>query len=162
MKKLLMLLFFISGTIFAQETEFKITNEGYTRYVVEEIAEKKQNEIYDKVLNWALVTYKNPDRSITVKKENEYIRINSAYAGNTYIIEVAVKDEKYKFSLITFEGHSGSISVSLMDVRNMLNKEGKVKWIYGGHQNFIDHFNTLNKGLKDFILNNVEISKQDW
>ena len=162
MKKLLILLFFISGTVFAQESEFKITNEGYTNYVVEEIPGKNQAEIYSKVLNWALVTYKNPDRVITVKKENEYIRINSSFAGNTYIIEVAVKDEKYKFSLITFEGHSGNISVSLMDVHNMLNSEGKVKWIYGGHKNFINYFNNLNIGLKDFILNNIEVSKQDW
>nr|WP_314895950.1 hypothetical protein [uncultured Flavobacterium sp.] len=162
MKIILILLLFISGIVNAQETEFKITNEGYSKYVVEEIEGKKQDEIYSKVLDWALVTYKNPDRVITVKKENEYIRINASNIGDTYIIEVAVKDGKYKFTLITYEGHSGSISVSLMDVPNMLNKEGKVKWIYGGHKNNINFLNNLNKSLKDFILNNVEVSKQDW
>jgi hypothetical protein len=162
MRKILILLFLISGILNAQESEFKITNEGYTRYVVEEIEGKKQDELYSKVLDWALVTYKNPDRVITVKKENEYIRINAVNLGYNYIVEIAVKDEKYKFTLISYESTSGGATVSLMDVPNMLNKDGKVKWIYGGHKTIIESINNLNKSLKDFILNNVEVSKQDW
>jgi hypothetical protein len=162
MKKLLLVLLFVTGVTNAQEDVFKITNEGYSKYVVEQIDGKKQDEIYSKVLDWALVTYKNPDRAITVKKENEYIRINASNGRDTYIIEVAVKDEKYKFTLITYEAHSGNITISLMDVHNMLNKDGEVKWIYGGHKQNIDHLNNLNKSLKDFVLHNVEVSKQDW
>lgn len=152
----------LGGACDAQEKEFRITNQGYSKYVIEEVESKKQNEIYDKVLDWALVTYKNPDRVITVKKENEYIRINASNVGDNYIIEVAVKDGKYKFTLIAYDGTSMNVTVSLMDVPNMLNKEGKLKWIYGGHQANINYLNSLNKSLKDFILNNVGVSKQDW
>lgn len=162
MKKILILLLLISGVANSQGTQFKITNDGYSRYLVEEIADKSQAEIYKKVLGWAMVNYKNPERVITVKQENEYIRINALFGSNSYIVEIAVKDGKYKFSLIAFDAISMGITVSLMDVKNMLNKQGEVKWIYGGHKSNIDYLNELNKSLKDFILNNVEVSKQDW
>lgn len=162
MKKLVLALFIVSNVLNAQEKEFKITNDGYSKYVVEEIKSILKEEIYSKVLDWALITYKNPDRVITVKKENEYIRINADNLGDTYIIEIAVKDEKYKFTLISYEAHSSGITVSLMDVPNMLNNKGEVKWIYGGHKNNIAYLNNLNIKLKDYILNGVSVSKKDW
>lgn len=146
----------------AQEKEFKITNEGYSKYVVEEIKGKLKEEIYSKVLDWALITYKNPDRVITVKKENEYIRINANNLSDNYIIEIAVKDEKYKFTLISYETVSSGFTISLMDVPNMLNKKGELKWIYGGHQKNIDYLNNLNNKLKDYIVNGESVSKKDW
>ena len=163
MKKLLLgLSLFYSVLVIGQYSEFKITNDGYSKYVVEEIKGKLKEEIYSKVLDWALITYKNPDRVITVKKENEYIRINADNFGNTYIIEIAVKDEKYKITLISFDAHSSGMTVSLMDVPNMLNKKGDVKWIYSGHKNNIAYLNNLNVELKDYILNGVSVSKKEW
>lgn len=163
MKKLIFgLLILVCYYSNAQENEFKITNEGYSKYVVEEIKGKLKEEIYSKVLDWALVTYKNPDRVITVKKENEYIRINANNLADNYIIEIAVKDEKYKLTLISYETVSSGFTVSLMDVPNMLNKKGQLKWLYGGHQNNIDYLNSLNIKLKDYIINGVSVSKKDW
>jgi hypothetical protein len=163
MKNILFMLFlFSTGLVSGQHSEFKITNEGYSKYVVEEIKGILKEQIYSKVLDWALITYKNPDRVITVKKENEYIRINAVNVGDNYVIEVAVKDEKYKFTLISYEAHSSGITVSLMDVPNMLNSKGEVKWIYGGHKNNIAYLNDLNLKLKDYIINGESVSKKDW
>lgn len=147
---------------YAQEKEFVITNEGYSKYVVEEIQNLKKEDIYSKVLDWVLVTYNNPDKVITAKKENEFIRVNGINEGNEILFEIAVKDGKYKFSLLSYQANSAGIVVSLMDIKNMLNDEGKVKWIYGAHKRIIKGINDLNKNLKDYIQNGIPVSKQDW
>jgi hypothetical protein len=147
---------------YSQEKEFVITNEGYSKFVVEEIQNFKKEEIYSKALDWVLITYKNPDKVITAKKENEFIRVNGINEGNEILFEIAVKDGKYKFSLINYQANSAGIIVSLMDIKNMLNDEGKVKWIYGAHKRMIKGINDLNKSLKDYIENGVPQSKQDW
>ena len=111
-----------------------------------------ENGSQEMVADYAkFLTKNNYEEWMTVKKENEYIRINANNNSDTYVLEIAVKDGKYKFTLINYEGHSGGYSLSLMDVPNMLNKEGKLKWIYGGHQNNINFLNNLNKNLKEFI-----------
>jgi hypothetical protein len=163
MKKLLLLLVLLANlNVYAQEKEFVITNEGYSKFVVEEIQNLKKEEIYSKALDWVMVTYKNPDKVITAKKENEFIRVNAINEGNEILFEIAVKDGKYKFSLLTYQVNSAGIVVSLMDIKNMLNDEGKVKWIYGAHKRMIKGINDLNKNLKDYIENGVPASKQDW
>ena len=164
MKKISILATFLFITLisFGQEKEFVITNEGYSKFVVEETQNLKKEEIYSKALDWVLITYKNPDKVITAKKENEFIRVNGINEGNEILFEIAVKDGKYKFTLITYQVNSAGIVVSLMDIKNMLNDEGKVKWIYGAHKRMIKGINDLNKSLKDYIENGVPASKQDW
>lgn len=163
MKKLLLSILLLANlSTYAQEKEFVITNEGYSKYVVEEIQNLKKEDIYSKVLDWVLVTYNNPDKVITAKKENEFIRVNGINEGNEILFEIAVKDGKYKFSLLSYQANSAGIVVSLMDIKNMLNDEGKVKWIYGAHKRIIKGINDLNKNLKDYIQNGIPVSKQDW
>ena len=163
MRRLLFCLFLLANlNSYSQEKEFVITNEGYSKFVVEEIQKLKKEEIYSKALDWVLITYKNPDKVITAKKENEFIRVNGINEGNEILFEIAVKDGKYKFSLINYQANSAGIIVPLMDIKNMLNDEGKVKWIYGGHKRMIKGINDLNKSLKDYIENGVPQSKQDW
>ncbi|BDB52028.1 hypothetical protein [Flavobacterium ammonificans] len=163
MKKLLLTLMLLAiVNTYSQEKEFVITNEGYSKFVVEEIQNLKKEEIYSKALDWILVTYKNPDKVITAKKENELIRVNGINEGNEILFEIAVKDGKYKFSLLSYQANSAGIVVSLMDIKNMLNDEGKVKWIYGAHKRMIKGINDLNKSLKDYIENGIPASKQDW
>jgi hypothetical protein len=163
MKKLLLLIILLANfNTYSQEKEFVITNEGYSKFVVEEIQNLKKEEIYSKALDWVMVTYKNPEKVITAKKENEFIRVNAINEGNEILFEIAVKDGKYKFSLLTYQVNSAGIVVSLMDIKNMLNDEGKVKWIYGAHKRMIKGINDLNKNLKDYIENGVPASKQDW
>jgi SNF2 family DNA or RNA helicase len=163
MKKLLLSLILLANlNTYSQEKEFVITNEGYSKFVVEEIQNLKKEEIYSKALDWVLLTYKNPEKVITVKKENEFIRVNGSQLGDEIVFEIAVKDGKYKFSLLSYQSSAAGVVVSLMDVKNMLNDEGKVKWIYGGHKTIIKGINGLNKSLKEYIENGIPVSKQDW
>ena len=58
MKKISILATFLFITLisFGQEKEFVITNEGYSKFVVEETQNLKKEEIYSKALDWVLIT----------------------------------------------------------------------------------------------------------
>jgi hypothetical protein len=121
MKKILMLMLFISGVLNAQETEFTFDNtKGMTDFIVVNVEGKTAPEIYKKVIEWIKLTYKNPDKVILSTIDNEYVRFEGAsgsfysiniplmgksYQETKYQIEISVKEGKYKFDIIGMENY---------------------------------------------------------
>lgn len=121
MKKIVILLLFVSGSITAQETEFTFDiTKGMTDFVVTNVEGKTASEIYKKVIEWIKITYKNPDKVILSTIENEYVRIEGAsdsfysiyiplsgksYQETKYQIEISIKEGKYKFDIVSMENY---------------------------------------------------------
>ena len=121
MKKILMLMLFISGVLNAQETEFTFdSTKGMTDFIVVNVEGKTAPEIYKKVIEWIKLTYKNPDKVILSTIDNEYVRFEGAsgsfysiniplmgksYQETKYQIEISVKEGKYKFDIIGMENY---------------------------------------------------------
>lgn len=117
MKKMLLLLLFVSGIINAQDTEFKLKKEGLTDFVVILLEGKTEAELYKKTLDWIEKTYKGGSEVIKGKVENEYIRFEGikenaftskymgiiTYYNMKYTIEMGFKNGKYKMDVISLE-----------------------------------------------------------
>jgi hypothetical protein len=122
MKKILLLMIFVSNSILAQETEFTFdNNKGMTDFIVIPVEGKTAPEIYRKIIEWIKITYKNPDKVILSTIENEYVRfegssetlysanitmLGKTYYNSKYQIEISIKDNKYKFDLINMQNYS--------------------------------------------------------
>jgi len=166
MKKIVLVLFIISNILNAQETEYKITNEGLTDYVVTTVENKNQAELYKKTLDWVSFQYKSPIDVIKAQMLNEYIRINGSMAeyNVNYQIEVSFKDGRYKFDVIEIKRLiSGYNMPLLIGEKNLLNKKGEVKGWYSLYPKIVTHLNELNQSLKSFCLSDtIPTKKDDW
>lgn len=166
MKKTLILLFLVSGIINAQETEYKITNEGLTDYVVTIVENKNQVELYKKTLDWVSFQYNSPIDVIKAQMLNEYIRINGSIAeyNVNYQIEISFKDGRYKFDVIELKRLiSGYNMPILIGEKNLLNKKGEVKGWYSLYPKIVTHLNELNQNLKSFCVSDtIPPKKNDW
>lgn len=185
MKKIIVaLLFGFFG--FAQGTEFKLSKEGFTDYVVTEIPGKTQSDLYKKVMDWVSVTYKNPKEVIKAQIENDYIRIQGAssvlvvfnilgsktYYDSRYQIEISLKDGKYKFDVIEIEfyttpskyGVGGWSALTLTPGDYLYNKKGEIRSNYKYFPELIPtYFNQLNKELESFLKSDsIPSKKSDW
>jgi hypothetical protein len=179
MKKFYLLTFiFYLNLVCAQETEFTFTKDGFTDYVVIQCTDKTKEEIYKKTINWINFTYKNPNKVILAKIENDYIRIQGFASDilcfNTlgkncynadYQIEVSFKDGKYKFDLIEVNllGTQSDPKIELVDMNVYFKKDGKIKSNYKYFiEPFLKYFNGLNSSLENFIKENAVPQKGDW
>lgn len=121
MKKVLVLIVFVSQFGFGQETEFTFDNQkGMTDYIVGTVENKTASDLYKKVIEWIKVTYKNPDKVILSTIDNEYVRFEGMsstlysihvpitgkmYQDTKYQIEISIKEGKYKFDIIGMENY---------------------------------------------------------
>jgi hypothetical protein len=184
MKNFILLLVFICHCLcFAQDTEFKFTKDGLTDFVVIPVADKTQNEIYKKTLDWVAMNFKEPGEVIKATIENEYIRIEGfskelicySYMGKRcgdtkYEIEISFKDGKYKFDVLSiseYNNQSKSILWTNFDIVNTaayFDKKGEAKSSYKFIVTTVpEHFNNLNLNLKNFLVSDgVSSKKNDW
>ncbi|UOX32516.1 DUF4468 domain-containing protein [Flavobacterium sediminilitoris] len=146
--------------------KFEYSETGINDYIVTKIEDKTTNEIYSKTINWIKETYKNPDKVIKMEIENEKVRINSV-ASNLlfvkkmsfsldYIIELSIKDGKYKFELI-------SLTAGGTDYKKIPNFKTDNKLIknFGESPKRIENYlNNLNESLRNYILG--EKKNDDW
>lgn len=165
-KNIILLLIFVNGLTNAQETEFKITNEGLNDYVVTTVESKTQAELYQKTLDWVSFQYKSPIDVIKAQILNEYIRINGSIPeyNVTYQIEISFKDGRYKFDVIEINRRMMDITMPiLIGEKNLLNKKGEVKGWYNLYPKIVKHLNELNQSLKSFCLSDkIPTKKNDW
>jgi hypothetical protein len=179
MKKILFLLIITSSIMSAQETEFTFNNErGMTDYIVTPVEGKTAQEIYKKVIDWIKVTYKNPDKVILSTIENEYIRFEgiseTLYSGfpAKYEIEISIKEEKYKFDLISMQCKPLSVwmdtpilykSMSKEDLEKkyVFKQDGTLRSSYKFADKIPTYFNNLNKSLFETIDSTV-IKTDSW
>jgi hypothetical protein len=186
MKKLIIGLLFITTFANAQETEFKFNKERFTDYVVGNVEGKTATELYKKTIDWISVTYKNPKEVIKAQIENEYIRIEGAKENMIclkslgmlncynarYLIEISLKDGKYKFDVIILETYMASSGVSaggwsevvLSNTSVYYKRNGDLRSIFKLYPPAIEtEFNLLNTSLKKFLISDaIPSKKNDW
>jgi hypothetical protein len=175
MKKLIV--FILITTIgYAQEKTFTFKKDGFTDYVVTEVS-GTQSEIYSKAINWIKESYKSPDDVILMTMENEKIRFQGfkpnfnclSYMGTqvcsnaNYIIELSVKDGKYKLDPIEFKlsnSSGASYIIDMNDTSAYYNKKGELKKASEKAPKLLeDLFNGMNEELKQYVTGT---KKSDW
>lgn len=175
----------IYSLVFSQDTEFKMTKESFTDYVVTPCEDKSQSEIYKKTLDWLNVTYKNPKEVLKANLENDYVRFEGSAPSlvclsslgmktcysTKYQIEVSFKDGKYKFDIIEIQYYVNSSQYSsggwsqfpMVGMEYYYNKKGEIKSTFKNFPIIPSYFNDLNKSLHDFVMSNeIPSKKQDW
>lgn len=157
---------------FAQD-KFTYDVKGLTDYVVKDNS-MATADIYKKSINWIKENYVNPDEVIKMTIENEKIRfegvknnltcIGSVCSDATYMIEVTIKDGKYKFDPIYLKlsvTTGRSFEVPLNDFSVYYDKSGQVKkQSVQVLESFALLFNDLSQSLDDYI--NGKAKKSDW
>ncbi|MDV4024434.1 hypothetical protein CMT52_08815 [Elizabethkingia anophelis] len=152
--------------LFSQEKEFSITKEkGLTDYIVTDVTGKTASEIYNKTLEWINRTYKNPDKVILSKIENNYIRIegasNNIYVLNAlgsenptdskYQLEISFKDGKYKLDIIELKYLAPQVGWTNIPFDFFYKKDGELKSMFKFTNKIPTYFNSLNKNLYNYI-----------
>jgi hypothetical protein len=145
MKKLLFLpLLLITCFSFAQEIpKLKLTPTGVEAIVVN-VDSLKADYLFKKAVNWVQETYKNPDKVLKTKIENEKIRVdgfaNNAWWYKTlgmkmsynmdYSIEVSFKDGKYRFEFVVGQFYTDGGQKFLANYSSFFKSSGEVKGVY--------------------------------
>jgi hypothetical protein len=188
MKKIILgLLMAVSFYSNAQETEFTFTAEkGMTDYIATPIEGKTALEIYKKAIEWIKVTFKNPDKVILSTIENEFIRfegfsetlysynaMGQHYEPTKYVIEISIKDGKYKFDLKSMQSLASSSSTSAggwydvifftttmgqaeLEKAYVFKKDGTLRSSFKFANEVPTYFNNLNKSLSESIISTVK------
>jgi hypothetical protein len=153
MKKIVLLLLFLTSVLgFSQDT-FQITNEeGVNKYVVVEIAGKYKKELYAKTINWLNSEFDTSKCKIEGVIENEMVKFQIAETNYIYLFKVDFKDGKYRLECLKFVIASslGKMAYSL-STKNILNKRGEVKTGQGYIDRATKDLNKYNTSLKVFL-----------
>jgi uncharacterized protein with gpF-like domain len=164
MKKLFLIILFICNISFSQD-KFEYGATGLSDYVVTQVDSISQNVLYSKAVNWVKETYKNPEEVIIMQMENEKIRLNgfsndliqvkSYKFGGKYVIEIAFKEGKYKFDVLSLTNEQGN------DWKSIPRYNIDKKWsrMEDSQKHIENYFNGLNTSLKNYILGK---KKDDW
>lgn len=176
-KTIFLLMLIISGFVFGQDIPiFQFSNSGFNNNVVYDVPNQNKEEIYNKVVEWVNINYKNPENVIKGKIENEYIRIEgyndngicNKFLGSLtcwglyYTLEINIKDNKYKlsfFDIHTFEKEKQSIDIyqkTLYDKNGSLKKSGETIYI-----SLNKSINDISVGLNQYLKNKTKINS-DW
>lgn len=164
----------------AQETEFTFTaDRGMTDFIVTQVEGKTAPEIYNKVIEWIKVTYKSPEKVILSTIENEFIRFegssDSFYAMNSiskiyvpvkYIIEISIKDGKYKFDYVGMTIIENGVFIPYFSTKNkqeldqypIFKKDGTLRSPYKYFIEVPTYINNLNKSLSESIVSTIKKS----
>ncbi len=172
-----------------QETEFTFTSDkGMTDFIVTSIEGKTATDIYKKVIDWIKVTYKNPDKVILTSTDNEFVRfegysetlysynaMGQHYEPTKYVIEISVKDGRYKFDLVSMQSlespssssRGGWYDVNLFTTKMnkedlekayVFKKDGSLRSNFKFVNEVPTYFNNLNKSLSESIISTVKKS----
>ena len=179
-------LLLLSTLSFGQETEFKLSPNGFTDFIVTDCDGKTAVEMYLKTLDWISKTYDLPKEVIKSTVENEYIRIEGSskilisinagllgkgHHSGRYQIEISFKDDKYKFDLIKLERYQAATQYARagwydvpLETNIYFNKKGKLRSKYKYYPEIAIYFNELNKSLQSYILDDYQASNDnsDW
>ncbi len=171
MKKIIITFLLISSFAFCQEKTFKYKKDGTFDFVVTNVENKTTNEIYKKVINWVKDRYNTPDSVLKSEIENESIRFNGitsnvaeVFGGKydvEYTIKISIKDNKYKFEVITFQLLNCSIKKDPWNPFNdsFYKGDGTIRKAWKEYPPSLERlFNGMNESIKTYIL---ETSKDD-
>lgn len=145
MKKLLVIPLLLTAFLsFAQDVpKLKLTPTGVEAIIVN-VDSLKADYLFKKAVNWVQETYKNPDKVLKTKIENEKIRVdgfaNNAWWYKTlgmkmsynmdYSVEVSFKDGKYRFEFVVGQFYTDSGQKFLANYSSFFKSSGEVKGVY--------------------------------
>ena len=178
-------LLFLTCISFAQE--FEITPNGLkdkknieNEYLVIKAPDKKSNELYKNAIKYVNENYKNPEKVIKGKTENEYLRFvthigqwtkvnNSGVKldiSATYTTELRFKEGKVRYEIIELDltADNGGRNVywkgSIWKGYPIFNKKDELR-LEQTKTDLEKYFNTQVKIISDF-LNEKKSEKDDW
>lgn len=167
MKKIILLLLFISTLANAQENEIKVTPEGISSLVI--TAEGMTAiQIYDKSKMLVLKMFDNPKHVIKVDEEGKILRFEgyrvfkegfSSGGKYEYTCQLEFKDGRYKISFYDVSLSKGGSHTTFND---LFNKEGELRhydYYKNIHANFETMLNNLNSQIKEAVIKNATESK---
>ena len=171
MKKISLCLLFVCFSIFtySQDKVFKVTPEGYSKYLVLSVDSLNASEIYKKTLEWVSLNYKNPEEVVISKIDSKFIRIKGYrrfFNGTSdcqYIIELEIKDGKIKFTPTEVEIINGVNRFQFFsNFESYFKSDGTVKPRLEETVKQIENtINVIAKKLEDF-LNNSDSKGSEW
>lgn len=165
-------------------TEFALSKDGLTQFVVTPVDNKTKEEIYSKTLEWVYKSFNEPKEVIKATVDNDYIRIESIapsvystkfmgsiqYTDLKYQIEITVKDNRYKFEVINVEIYMSPQSgmpgwhplFTDVNLNFWYKKDGTLKPRFEDMENKIpSHFNKINEEIKNYIESKTD-NNLDW
>jgi hypothetical protein len=155
--------------------KFELTNKGLVQPIVIIIDSSNTADLYKKTLNWVQETYKNPEKVLKTKIENEKIRVDgiktgawyykmyglASYCDVEYSFNIEFKDNKVRLSFdfgSTYLSLDGSTTV--FDYTKMYKENGKVYKVYEHTQEGMDQMmNELSLSLYNYL---TVKKKSDW
>ncbi|WP_313030069.1 hypothetical protein [Soonwooa sp.] len=183
MKKYLLLTFMIvSGFVFGQFTINQ--EEGLTDFVITNVPEKKQSEIYSKSKEWIERTFKNPDFVTKGDIVNDYIRFETVDKNyfcqndknqllfNCYtvksVVELSFKDGRYKFDVLStsmlvprFGGGVEYMEIDFKD-KTYYKKDKSVRSSVEKLFRLVPkYYNSMNGDLSNYIAKGIE-KNDNW
>lgn len=161
----------------AQEIpQLKLTPSGVEAIVVQTDS-LKANELYSKALNWVQTTYKNPDKVLKSKIENESIRIDG-FAENAwmyktfvmtmfynmdYTVEISFKDGKYRFEYRIGQFYGDNGQRILFDYSTFYKKDGTIRSVYADAPPSLEKtMNELSQSFYNYVTGKTSAKKNDW
>ena len=171
MKKILFaLLFFYSTQVFSQNLIHADVNRFSPEFTVLEFKGKKADELYNSLLKWVNLTFKNPNYVIKSDIKNELIRINGIWSITAkamigtktidleYIAQFDIKDEKIRFSIFNLETRQKEGS---FHYNNLFKSSGERK-TFKEAQNFLTEIDLIANSFIANLVNNINKEKTDW
>lgn len=147
---------------------FEYSQLGINDFVVTDIDSIQKEDLYNKTVRWVKETYRNPESVLTMKIENEKIRIDAIATGLlkvrgrisnlNYIVEISFKDNKYKFEIISLLYNN---TTDYKKIPNFKTDSKMVKNFGSTPTDIETYFNKLNESLRIYIAGERK-RNDDW
>ena len=170
------ILLFSFMSVRAQNNSFSFTQDGLTKFIIEEFKDVKQKQLYEKTMSWLNLNKQKSKIQLNETKKNEFIcfeEVKSKVLCDKYLEDLNCYDIRSTI-LISFYNNSYKFEVVKMEVLIQTNTERK--WmefsIEADHQNkyfkkngminarykmypstIETIFNSYNENLKNYIVN---------
>jgi hypothetical protein len=135
------------------------------------------SDLYKKALNWVQETYKNPEKVLKAKIENEKLRIDG-FAENAwwykslgmkqnynmeYSVEISFKDGKYKFEYIIGQFFIKGGQKVLYDYKTFYKKTGEIRSAYADAVPSLEEtMNNLSLNFYNYLTGKTTTKDDKW
>lgn len=146
---------------------FQYSQQGINDFVITKMDSVSKKELYTRTIRWIQETYRNPDEVMTMKIENEKVRIDAVAPqllqvrglaeDLNYIVEISFKDYKYKFEIVSLLYQN---STDYKRIPNFKTDKKMVKNFGTTPLDIERYFNGLNESLKAYIT--TKSKEDDW
>lgn len=156
--------------------KLKLTPNGVEPIIVNTDS-LKAIDLYKKALNWVQETYKNPEKVLKAKIENEKLIIDG-FAENAwwykylgmknnynmeYSVEISFKDGKYKFEYIIGQFLIDGGQKVLYDYKTFFKKTGEIRNIYiEAVPSLEETMNNLSLNFYEYIIGKRNKKDDKW